>query len=540
MNQELAQLTLLRLVQAGIRKVCVCPGARNAPLIAALNENKDIIESLYFYDERSAAFFALGEIMSSGNPVAVITTSGTAAGELLPATMEAFYSGLSLVLITADRPKRYRGTGAPQCAEQVGIFGVYVSECLDVETPQDLSHSLKILDRPYHLNLCFDEPLLEKNASYRISSSPKIQTDLEIGPDVTDCVSQVAKLKHFLTEIKNPLVIVGELQPEVRASVLRFLLSWGAPTYFEALSGLRDSSDADSIRLPLGEQVIERAYLKKYPVDGVLRIGRIPTLRSWRDLEDKFAHLPVCSISSLPFSGLSRNTLNLQVPMTLFFEQALSVISTPVRSATDFLSEEAQRLKNLYRVFETHPTSEPALMHFLARSFAPGSTVYLGNSLPIRHWDLAASRDEKRFRIGASRGLNGIDGQVSTFLGFARKNTPNWGIFGDLTALYDLSAPWILKQLKETPVQIIVVNNQGGKIFDRMFTQVEFQNQHQLSFKAWADLWGLEYLARASSLGHNLLLETFTSQKFTSHSHLIELKPENEATQKFWKEFQAL
>jgi len=107
--------------ELGVRDFCVCGGSRNAPLLA-------VVGAAYsFVDERSAAFFALGRIKLTGRPVAVITTSGTAAAELLPAAIEAHYSGLPLILITADRPARYRGTGAPQAIEQEGIFGVYAS-----------------------------------------------------------------------------------------------------------------------------------------------------------------------------------------------------------------------------------------------------------------------------------------------------------------------------------------------------------------------------------------------------------------------------
>ena len=137
----------------GAREFCVCAGSRNSPLLAVLgtrtNESQDT--RLYsFVDERSAAFFAIGRAKLHGNPVAVVTTSGTAAAELLPATIEAFYSGIPLILITADRPARFRGTGAPQSIEQVGIFGIYAETALESWSGS----------RPLHLNIEFDEPLL--------------------------------------------------------------------------------------------------------------------------------------------------------------------------------------------------------------------------------------------------------------------------------------------------------------------------------------------------------------------------------------------
>ncbi len=130
----------------GAREFCVCAGSRNSPLLVVLGT------SVYsFVDERSAAFFAIGRIKLHGAPVAVVTTSGTAAAELLPAAVEAHYAGLPLILITADRPARFRGTGAPQSIEQVGLFGVYAETSLESWSG----------NRPLHLNIEFDEPLLD-------------------------------------------------------------------------------------------------------------------------------------------------------------------------------------------------------------------------------------------------------------------------------------------------------------------------------------------------------------------------------------------
>ncbi|HKR62395.1 MAG TPA: thiamine pyrophosphate-binding protein, partial [Thermoanaerobaculia bacterium] len=123
-NLERASRLIAEVRAAGVEEFCVCAGSRNAPLLAVLAGSPLVS----FVDERSAAFFAIGRMKLHGRPVAVVTTSGTAAAELLPATIEAYYAGLPLVLITADRPARFRGTGAPQSIEQVGLFGVYTEQ----------------------------------------------------------------------------------------------------------------------------------------------------------------------------------------------------------------------------------------------------------------------------------------------------------------------------------------------------------------------------------------------------------------------------
>jgi len=154
----------------GVEDFCVCGGSRNAPLIAALgslavgrwplaeadstaNGQRPTANLFSHVDERAAAFFALGRAKLTGRPVAVVTTSGTAAAELLPAAVEAHYSGVPLILITADRPARYRGTGAPQAIEQEGIFGVYAAR--DAGSWSGVG--------PLHINIEFDEPLIDED-----------------------------------------------------------------------------------------------------------------------------------------------------------------------------------------------------------------------------------------------------------------------------------------------------------------------------------------------------------------------------------------
>lgn len=159
MNRKLAQHVIDEIIKANITEVCVCPSKRNAPLVALLVDFK-ALKTYFWPEERSAAFFALGRSRRLEQGVAVITTSGSAAGELLPAAMEAHYAGVPLLLITADRPRSFRGTGAPQTAEQVGLFGVYAGYACDLEGEERFNLQEWDQKRPAHVNVCFSEPLL--------------------------------------------------------------------------------------------------------------------------------------------------------------------------------------------------------------------------------------------------------------------------------------------------------------------------------------------------------------------------------------------
>lgn len=159
MNRKLAASVLEQFAELGMKELCICPGGRNAPFVAELAGALKF-RCYYWYEERSAAFFALGKAKISSIPIAIITTSGTAVGELLPAAMEAYYSNIPLLLVTADRPRRFRNSGAPQTAEQVGIFGVYAPFTQDIAGKEVCNLRAWDLQCPGHLNVCFEEPLL--------------------------------------------------------------------------------------------------------------------------------------------------------------------------------------------------------------------------------------------------------------------------------------------------------------------------------------------------------------------------------------------
>lgn len=517
-NEKITLDILQKLAEQGVSEFCLCPGARNAPFITAL-EKQQKLKAFYWYEERSAAFFALGRIKATNRPVAVVTTSGTAAGELLPAAMEAYYSGLPLVLITADRPRSYRGSGAPQTAEQVGLYGSYATYALDIAEAEEFNLRRWEKTGPMHINVCFDEPL-----------NDPFNTDLQIFPHVAeryalndDMTDAEQSLKAFLTSVQRPLVVVSTIRSEAREEIARFLADLGAPVFLEGISGLREHPALSRLRVHRTEGILGSAQKHGYPIDGILRIGGVPTFRLWRDLENRELQLPVCSISDVPFSGLSWGDIALADLKTFFGEIRLASKNT--YPCEKWLQNERRYEGFLRELFLQEPKAEQSLFNTLSKKISASSTVYLGNSLPIREWDAYACGLQKNHEVYASRGLNGIDGQISTFLGLCLPGRSNWGIFGDLTTLYDMAAPWILPQLPQMAINLVVVNNYGGKIFERMFPSKQMMNPHGLSFASLAAFWGLSYL-RTDSLSEEL---------DGPENRLIELVPDPRSTDNFWK-----
>ncbi|MCB1078252.1 MAG: 2-succinyl-5-enolpyruvyl-6-hydroxy-3-cyclohexene-1-carboxylic-acid synthase [Verrucomicrobiae bacterium] len=484
MNAALAAITIEESVAWGVLDFVVCTGARNAPLVVPLLQAPPPIRIWNHFDERAAGFFALGLAKRDRRPVAVVTTSGTAVAELLPAVIEAHYSGLPLVLITADRPKRFRSTGAPQAIEQAHLFGRYCEGCLDVEAAEDFPIDFPWnRQRPLQVNPCFEEPRPEDSAPIdweRALARGAAPFEAAIQPS---SFGDPTLLDRFVADFGDGVVLLGEVDRDQRPEVESFLSRLGAPIWAEASSGLRESALLSPFLLPGGDQAFQTWCPGK-----VLRIGGVPSLRFWRDLEVK-PQVPVLSVTRTGFPGLARpcevtGWLDFSEPT---IESCHSETDRPTISESDWTE---------------FPRSEPAMIHALSEIIPPEARVFLGNSLPIREWNLAATRGVPHPDVFANRGANGIDGEVSTFLGLSEGCEEAWGIFGDLTTLYDANAPWTLGQLTAGKRRIVVINNGGGRIFSRLPAlsqvgaeeKVVTENRHSLSFEPWAAMWGVAYL----------------------------------------------
>lgn len=452
------------LLLKGVTEIVFCAGLRNLRFFQNLSSHPFTLYN--HFEERSAAFFALGRARLKKQPVAVITTSGTAAGELLPACMEAFYSETPLVLITCDRPKRVRYRGTPQTAIQNNLFGVYAKESHDIDGKDSLNDLRIHPTQPTHINLCLEDPTRE-------SASLPLEEP---------------SLLSFFHNVKAPIALVGELPPTCAKTVESFLVEQNIPCYLESLSGLKNLPSLKKNRFYLKRNPLEAALLHGYPVDGILRLGLTPTTSFWRDAD--YGEIPLLSLTHSPWAGSERgghyHDPHYAILSRCHFDLPFE------RAATKWLQEESLLEEKTF--FKTQKaSSERGALFRLLEKIPDGATLFCGNSSPIRHLDAHPSFPSKNISLYASRGLNGIDGQISTFLGVAEENRENWAIFGDLTFLYDIAG--FFPACNDTLCyRVVVLNNQGGKIFTPFSQDARFLNAHTLSFKAIADLWGWEYL----------------------------------------------
>ena len=264
-------------------------------------------------------------------------------------------------------------------------------------------------------------------------------------------------------------MLLGNLRADERVGLQEFLRRLGAPVLAEAGSGLREKLPGLVVREP------------SEGVRKVLRIGGVPSARFWRDLETR-PEVRVLSVSRGGFAGLGRGSEVIGgVVWELLEVESCGFSSQP----------ESIELPGELRWFR-----------FLSEQIPHGSLAFIGNSLPVREWNAAATFEDRGLRCYSNRGANGIDGALSTFFGLSEGEPESWAIVGDLTALYDLSAPWILGRLSPGKRRIVVINNGGGRIFSKLPALANLsdaerravENDHSFDLEHWAAMWGMSYV----------------------------------------------
>lgn len=455
-----------------LEKIFFCTGARNHDLLKIFPDDKVQFE----YDERMASFKALGFSKGTNRPVAICTTSGTAVSECVSSLLEAKYSDVPLVLISGDRPKKMHGTGAPQTVDHepltVGARGSY----FEVALTELAAFEVKNPVYPIHINVLVDDTVThEGKVSY---------------------AKDLLAFGSFLEKVKRPLFLFSHESESMRPFILRFA-NTNLPFYAEAMSGGHDMS---IIRTE--KKLIE--LFKKKSFDGVIRIGHTPLSKVWRLLESN--PLPVFSFDprNLPgmsfgevFHGGTRGLINNEA-----FWKHIDTVNFPF--------EGDDSVETFSALLKKYPASEPALMKQLHDTLPYDAMVYLGNSLIIRFFELVQT---KRHRIHGNRGVNGIDGQLATAIGIAATTRENiYCILGDITTRYDLTS------LSDLPgnLKLIIINNQGGRIFDMLSLDKRIVLEHERDFKTLVPAFGLSYSQSLADLKTHQVIELRPSQDETN------------------------
>jgi 2-succinyl-5-enolpyruvyl-6-hydroxy-3-cyclohexene-1-carboxylate synthase len=438
-----AQVIVDELVRCGVTEAVLCPGSRNAPLSFAAYDaaSAGVVRLHTRIDERTAGFLALG-LCKGGSPAAVMCTSGTAVGNLMPAVMEASHAGVPLVVVTADRPARLRGTDANQTTDQVGIFGPLV-------TTHDLDEAAGLPplsgNGPVHLNVQLDEPLVPPD-----TWTPSVMPGSPIGH-----VGE--KAMEVLAPGSRTVVVAGD-DAGPPARLLAERANW--PLLAEPTSGARTGQNAlRCYRLLLDADLghsVERVVLYGHPTLSrpVMRLlGRADVIA--------VTHPSVWQERPYDVADTVLGGIDIGAPDDPAWLEQWRAADRDVSTRLDaLLAAEADLTP--YEVAGA-----------VSRALPAEGLLVVGASSPIRDLDLMARPyvvGERR-KVVANRGLSGIDGTVSTAIGAALgrpHSSRALALMGDVTFLHDSNGLVLGPHQPRPDLTIVVVNDDGGSIFSML------------------------------------------------------------------------
>jgi 2-succinyl-5-enolpyruvyl-6-hydroxy-3-cyclohexene-1-carboxylate synthase len=491
------------LARCGVQHVCICPGSRSTPLALALGEHA-AIEAHTHIDERAAGFFALGLSKSTRSPVALVCTSGTAAANFLPAVVEASYTGVPLLVLTADRPPELREWGAGQTIDQQRLYGNHVRWFAEVAVPDAgiamLRYARALACRsvdaatgraggPVHLNLPFREPLDPCEVATDIAATPTGSArDGRPGAEPYTRVQHAlaaptpgdtARLAERMRNAKRGIVAVGPLEagPDAAPAIAELAARLGWPLLAEPASQLRcGPHTARGLVVATADLLLRDAgFGNAHAPDFVLRFGTAPTSKAFRLWLER--HEPGDLVLVDPerrFHDPSHlATEILCVDEVALCEHLCRRLPEPPPGPEGWREAFRRADVAIGRVLEAELAEdrllEPRVVLELARVLPARTRLLVSNSMPIRDVDAFWPASETALRVFTHRGANGIDGLVSSAAGIAMdaNGGPVVLLTGDLAFLHDVSGLVAAKRLR-VPLAIVVLDNDGGGIFSQL------------------------------------------------------------------------
>jgi 2-succinyl-5-enolpyruvyl-6-hydroxy-3-cyclohexene-1-carboxylate synthase len=517
-NSTFAPLQVLvdELVRSGMTHAVTCPGSRNAPIALTLAAQEGLT-AVSVLDERSAGFVALGMAKESGRPVAITTTSGTAAANLFPAVVEAHEAGVPLIVLTADRPPELREVGAGQAIDQIKLYGSFAKWFVEVgNLPAGRASALHHrqlgcrayatarLGRPgpVHLNFPLREPLAPAPEDLHAA-------DWEGRPDGQPWTRAAEGLNLGGLDAgaapERGVIVCGGDAGSYAPAAVHLALRLGWPVLAEPTSGGRWGTDEDGATNVICHYDLllrSERFASERP-ELVIRVGEMPTSKPLRAWLEGCRQVVVDPHLDWHDPTRTAETLLAIAPEALMLPDDGARPTDPAwlqrwRDADAIVADELAR------------TAEPFEPHAYAVLAELAQTIWVSSSLPIRDFESYFPRTDRYIRILANRGANGIDGVVSSAAGAAiSSGAPVHLAIGELALLYDIGG-LISARRAGAELAILCVNNGGGGIFDFLpvaeHADAAAYEQHiatpmQVDLAAAAALGGIEHAVVTDSAG---------------------------------------
>ena len=615
MNEYIAAL-VDEFYQLGVRHAVFSPGSRSTTMAMLFTEYEGF-ETYMNIDERSASFMALGIAKAHKEPTVLVCTSGSAVAHYLPAILEAQYSGVPLIVLSADRPYTLLHTGAPQTVDQQKIFGTAVNYYEELSVPQDEHYYtyprqvarkayMKAIDTkkgPVHINIPLFEPLVPEldrkhfeagRSPYKVfkpnygdvfsyQNRSNNTSNASNASNVSD-VSDVSYTKNttdnsanntnnfnnsnlLLTQYKRVLILAGpQIDIDEVESIHSFAENLQAPILADPLSNVRRchktgtiddnhevasnrNNDTDMIQKKHFSDVVISTYdafladKDLWPVlkpDCVIQFGQIVVSKRVQQMVASWDNVEYIEVNPTmdSMNPMGKTTIHMQASIDMFTHLFA------VKNESNAYLNRWQRLDvagkaQLSTAIEEPSCFEGRTIRELQQHIPDNSQVLVANSMTVRDFDYFWLSGESDAFLYGNRGVNGIDGTVSTALGLATNHQPTYLVTGDLSLFHDLNGLAVAKT-HNLNLTIILHNNDGGGIFEYLpqkgtkHFDYLFSTSQGLDYSGAAKLYGCGY---TKIINPDELSRVLAKVSTESGVHIIEIPTDREYSRQLHRKY---
>lgn len=572
MNEYIAAL-VDEFYQLGVRHAVFSPGSRSTTMAMLFKEHEGF-ETYMNIDERSASFMALGIAKAHKEPTVLVCTSGSAVAHYLPAILEAQYSGIPLIVLSADRPHTLLHVGAPQTVDQHKIFGTAVNYFEELAVPQESHYYtyprqvarkayMKAMDTkkgPVHINVPLFEPLvpeLSRNHFEAGRSSFKVVkpnyssvfccdnrnnlTHVNNAIDITHGNDGTKEINDLLERYERILILAGPQIDIDEANTIRFFgEALQAPILADPLSNVRGCGTSKVVISTYDALLAGQALWNELKPDCVIQFGQIVVskrvqqmIASWTDVEYVEVNPTMDSMNPT-----GKTTMHVQASIDVFTH-----LHGKNNSSDTYLNiwrrlDQAGKKQLSTAIDEPH-CFEGRTIRELQKQIPEDGQIFVANSMTIRDFDYFWFSGESKAVLYGNRGVNGIDGTISTALGLAANGKPTYLVTGDLSLFHDLNGLAVAKTHNLNLI-IILHNNDGGGIFEYLpqkgtkHFDYLFSTSQGLDYSGAAKLYGCGYTKISSPDELSSALAKIGQE---SGVHIIEIPTNREYSRELHKKY---
>lgn len=484
-NVIAAYALLCRLRDRGVTHAVLSPGSRSTPLAYVANE---IFDTSVVLDERDAGFVALGISESDHSPAVVITTSGSAPTHLYPSVVEAYFSDIPMIIISADRPHEVRGRGAPQTIDQINLFNTHARYFFDTACPHDepdirywnvcadelykASVGINGVAGPVHLNMGMREPLVpegdeqDKYDGYiagKLSKLDNYQFGFSSG-NLLRTNQLDTKIIQLIKSSTRPIFTLGR-GFEISPTRLKQLLKQNVIVLADVTSNARHQQVITTY-----DSILHRRDIKQFLPDLVIQLGDALTSKAFNETISNIDTINVRKFDDSIDAYGNANYTYIDSDNT-FIHRVLEHIRCDKQHAKNWLSAQNEMTSFIEKFISLHREEEPACYFNIGNTIGSleiETNILVASSMPIRYAE-TFWRNSAKSTIYSHRGTNGIDGMLASAYGIGYSNKkPTICVLGDLAFVHNIGfLSQAVQKVQENNMKLtfVVIDNNGGAIF---------------------------------------------------------------------------